>query len=641
MVYEIYLGAGRVSINSALSYQSSEILKKGQLVIVPLRDQQVFGVVVQASTVLLKKLKPISQVLPYSLSKQQIELINWLRVYYPSPVSSIVQMFMPPPAITRIVNEHATEPLKMPDNLPKLTAEQRDVIRDVYASQQTNYLLHGRTGSGKTRVYAELAVRTINSGKSVIILTPEIGLTTPLIDYFQTIFGSDGVICFHSQLNALAKATAWADASSDKPKIIIGPRSALFLPVTNVGLVVVDEAHDSAYKQEQQPFYHATRVATKLASIWKAKCVLGSATPLVNDYYAFANKHLPILEMTKLAITSNYTREDNIIDLRDRSLFHRSQLISTPLVNAIENALKAKQQVLLYLNRRGSARTVLCQNCGWQELCPNCDIGLTYHADKNKVLCHACSFQKPVPMQCPECSSNDIIFQTPGTKSVESEISRLFPEANVGRYDKDSATGTKLHQTYSDVLSGKIDILVGTQLLAKGLDLPNLSVIGLLQADSSLMLPDFSATERTFEQISQVAGRLGRGHSSGKLFLQTYQPDKQLLKWALDQDYTAFYKSELAERLQYGFPPASYLLIVQVKRATQAGATKAINRIAGLITVVDGLHVGEPAPCFHEKRSGKYYWQIVIRSRERSKLLEVIKQLPAQTQYNIDPTDLL
>jgi primosomal protein N' (replication factor Y) len=642
MTYDILVGGQRVRVNSALSYESTEKLDSGQLVIVPLRDQTSLGVVVRQSTDFHKKIKAVQQVLPYKLTKEQLQLMQWMAAYYPSPISAIAQLFLPGPAINKVLEsaENSSDIEVADTNLPTLTTEQTNAL--INESEETNYILHGVTGSGKTRVYAALAKAALENGKSVIAMTPEIGLTTPMVTYFENAFGKDRVVCFHSQLSASARAKVWSRiANSTVPLIIIGPRSALFLPVKNLGLIVVDEAHDAAYKQEQQPFYNATRVAAKLAKLYGAKCILGSATPPLGDYFAFASRKLPIIQMVGSAIKSDFTRKDVVIDLKNRQLFDRSTLLSTPLITAIDQALKENKQTLLFLNRRGSARTILCKDCGWQAVCPNCDIALTYHADNNHVLCHVCAFQQQVPMACPDCHGNDIVFQTPGTKSIEAEVSRLFPDANAGRYDKDSSAGTKLHQTFDDVKSGKIDILVGTQLLSKGLDLPQLSVIGLVQADSSMALPDFSATERTFQQISQVAGRLGRGHGDGKLFVQTFQPDRALIKWALAQDYESFYENELKERLQYNFPPAVYLLTVQVKRATQAGAMKAIKKIGDQISGSKDVHIGNPAPCFHEKRSGHYYWQIVVRSKNRTKLIDVINKLPAQTLFNIDPSDLL
>lgn len=640
MMYDVLVGAQRIRVNSVLTYKSDQKLSAGTVVQVPLRDQSVFGIVVQPSTSKLKSIKQITTILPYQIPLAQLNLLRWLEQYYPSPLSAIAQLFLPPLSIAKVTTTDAitTKPIALPD----LTPDQNEVIGTITKSTETSFLLHGVTGSGKTRVYAALAKQCIEQNTSVIVLTPEIGLTTPLEQYFRNTFGNERVTAFHSGLKPKERAERWATIANQKtPQIIIGPRSALFLPVQSIGLIIVDEAHDSAYKQEQQPFYHATRVAAKLATLAGAKCILGSATPLVADYYAFASKKLPILELKQTAISHDFTRIDHVIDMRDRGVFQRSQLLSTPLVQAVEEALKNSKQTLLFLNRRGSARTILCQDCGWQDLCPRCDISLTYHSDTIQAVCHTCGYHKNVSMACPSCKGVDILFNTPGTKSIEAEIKRLFPDARVGRYDKDSTAGTKLHQSFDAIHRGDIDILVGTQLLAKGLDLPRLGVIGLVQADSSMSIPDFSAAERTYQQISQVAGRLGRGHGDGKLFLQTYQPDRELYDWALNQDYQAFYKGEIDERLRFGFPPATYLLVLQAKRATQKGAIKAIERLAAQLAENTLVTIAAPAPCFHEKRADSYYWQIVVRSKQRSQLTDIISKLPSQISYNIDPTDLL
>lgn len=640
MIYDVLVGAQRVRVNSVLTYSSPATIAERTLVVVPLRDQTVLGVVVRASTSKPKGLKEITTILPYQITPEQLGLLRWMEKYYPAPSSSIVHLFLPPARISKALelSELTTKPLP----LPSLTTDQQALVKEVTDSSQTNFFLHGITGSGKTRVYAELVSKVLGDGKSALVLTPEIGLTTPLEGYFRKAFGDERVTAFHSGLTPKERADRWAHiASQPSPQIVIGPRSALFLPLKKIGLIIVDEAHDGAYKQEQQPFYNATRIAAKLAALSGAKCILGSATPLVADYYAFVSKQLPVLELKATAIQHDYTRTDHIIDLKDRSLFQRSQLLSTPLLTAIDGALKVGKQTLLYLNRRGSARTVLCQNCGWQDLCPRCDISLTYHSDTLRVVCHTCGYNKSVSMACPVCNGVDILFQTPGTKSIEAEIGRLFPEARIGRYDKDSSAGTKLHQSFDAIHRGDIDILVGTQLLAKGLDLPKLAVIGLVQADSSMSIPDFSAAERSYQQISQVAGRLGRGHGDGQLYLQTYQPDRTLYEWALKQDYKSFYEAEVKERLQFGFPPATYLLVLQAKRATQKGAIKALERLSKQLAEYPDIQFEDPAPCFHEKRAGQYYWQVVVRSKQRSQLTDIITKLPTQISYNIDPTDLL
>lgn len=640
MTYDVFVGAQRVRVNGVLSYGSDENLSPGTVVVVPLRDQTVFGVVVRASTSKPKGLKQITTILPYQLTPQQLGLLRWMEQYYPAPMSAIAHLFLPPARIAKA--EDIPPATTHAQTLPTLTTAQDKIVSKITSGTDTNYLLHGVTGSGKTRVYTALVERTLGEGKSAVILTPEIGLTTPLDGYFRKAFGDQRVTAFHSGLSPTERAQRWGRiASQTEPQIVIGPRSALFLPTKNIGLIIVDEAHDGAYKQEQQPFYNATRVAAKLASLSDAKCVLGSATPLVADYYAFASKQLPILGLNETAIVHEYTRKDHIIDLKDRGLFQRSQLLSNPLLTAVDQALKQGKQTLLFLNRRGSARTVLCQNCGWQDLCPRCDISLTYHSDTLKVVCHTCGFNKSVSMACPVCNGVDILFQTPGTKSIESEVRRLFPDARIGRYDKDSSAGSKLHQSFEAIHKGEIDILVGTQLLAKGLDLPRLAVIGLVQADSSMSIPDFSAAERTYQQISQVAGRLGRGHGDGQLYLQTYQPDRELYQWALQQDYKSFYTAEIKERLQFGFPPSSYILVLQARRATQKGAIKALERLREQLSENKDITVEAPAPCFHEKRADQHYWQIVVRSKQRSQLTDIITNLPSQISYNIDPTDLL
>jgi primosomal protein N' (replication factor Y) len=639
MKYDIWVGSQRNRVNSYLSYESASVLTPGQIVEVPFRSSSLNGIVVQRSTTFKGKAKPVSKISSVTIARQNLELIRWMQAYYPAPISAIAQLFMPSVLM---------QPSEIPESpvikaaLTKLTAQQKQVVEQIESSKETSYMLHGVTASGKTRVYTELIKNTLLAGKSVVVLTPEIGLTTPMENELSGIFGASVVTCFHSQMTVKNRNQAWSDiAANGSPQIIIGPRSALFVPFNNLGLVILDEAHDNAYKQEQQPFYHATRVAAKLASLWGAKCIFGTATPLVADYYAFTQKSLPILTMDRPAIESDYKRKDFIIDIKNKDDFSRSRLISNQLLTEIESALKAKKQTLLFLNRRGSARTILCKDCGWHDTCPNCDTSVTYHADTSKVICHTCSFSKNANTSCPDCKGTDIIFQTPGTKTIEAEIKNLLPHAKTVRFDKDSKSSEKISKVFKAVQSGEIDILIGTQVLAKGFDLPKLSVIGVIQADVGMSIPDFTSTEKTYQQISQVAGRLGRGHGDGKLFIQTFQPESPVIKWALRQDYNGFYQAEINERLKFNFPPANYLLQVSVKRATQKGAISAIGRVHKSITPNKQLVVSDPSPAFMEKRASSYFWQIVVRSKNRTALTDVIKQLPSNTLHNIDPVDLL
>ena len=303
--------------------------------------------------------------------------------------------------------------------------------------------------------------------------------------------------------------------------------------------------------------------------------------------------------------------------------------------------LNDKQQALLYLNRRGTARLILCENCGWQATCPHCDIPLTYHGDKHEMRCHSCSYHAQVVFNCPDCKSTSVVFKTAGTKAIVSDVERIFPGAKVSRFDTDNTKSESFEQNYEAARDGKIDILVGTQMLAKGLDLPRLSLVGILLADTSLYIPDFTSDERTFQLINQVLGRIGRGHVAGQAVIQTYHPDHPILKYAIENDYETFYKTELASREQFNFPPHCYLLKLAVKRASVASAESAALLLKDKIESGDyRVQVEGPAPSFYERNLGKYEWQLVVKSNSRSELLRLINNLPANWSYDIDPIDL-
>ncbi len=331
-----------------------------------------------------------------------------------------------------------------------------------------------------------------------------------------------------------------------------------------------------------------------------------------------------------------------MVDRKDHSLFSRSSFLSLELIKAVEQALARSEQSLLYLNRRGTARLVLCESCGWQATCPHCDVPLTYHGDHHELRCHSCSYHTATPAACPTCGHPNVLFKTAGTKAVVDEVGRLFPNARVARFDTDNAKADRFEQHYEAVKRGDVDILVGTQLLAKGLDLPRLSTLGVLLADTSLYMPDFSAEERTFQLISQVLGRIGRGHVTGRAVIQTYHPEHPVLIDALSGDYRHFYETELAARKQFLFPPFCYLLKLTVRRASITSAEAAALKLkAEIETGGYKVRVEGPAPSFYERFQDKYQWQLIIKARERPELLRIIASLPANCSYDIDPTDLL
>ena len=642
--YFVWVRSSRYHGKEALTYASEIKLSAGSIVQVELQKELVLAVVTGPTTEPRFKTKPVARVFDLPpLPSHLLRLSNWLQSYYPAPLGILAQQLLPVAfSEKQLAASAGIATPETPDlsQLPPLTDEQQAALASM--AERDTYLLHGTTGSGKTRLYIELAARAAAEGKSAIILTPEISLTTQLADNFRQIFGAR-VLVTHSKQAPAERQKAWLDSlRASEPVVIIGPRSALFSPVAKLGLIVLDEAHEASYKQEQAPQYQAGRVAAYLSQITHASLVLGTATPSVSDYYLAEQKNRSIIRLSGQARPDIHPKtEVEIIDRKDHSLFSRSPFLSLPLLKAMEAALKRGEQSLLYLNRRGTARLVLCENCGWQAICPHCDVPLTYHGDHHQLRCHSCSYHADVPGSCPTCGHANVIFKTAGTKAIVDDVQRLFPQARVARFDTDNAKAERLEEQYASVQQGDVDILVGTQLLAKGLDLPKLSTLGIVLADTSLYLPDFSAEERTFQLISQVLGRIGRGHVAGRAIIQTYSPDHPILKDAIDGDYQHFYQTELAERQQFLFPPFCYLLKISVRRATSKAAEEAAEKLRQDIEGHYKVRVEGPAPAFYERFQNKYQWQLIIKATDRSELLKIIAALPANCAYDIDPMDLL
>ncbi|CAN5346845.1 hypothetical protein BH09PAT4_BH09PAT4_03460 [soil metagenome] len=640
--YEVWVRSHRYQNNSALTYSSDLLLQPGAIVRVPLQQESVLGIVYRQTSRPRFACKPIAQVMELPLlPAASLKLFRWLQAYYPTPVGPLAQLFLPG-QVTGTYHDLATTVRKpRPINL---NSEQAAALTRI--STSGTYLLHGRTGSGKTRLYAALAQQQFDKGRSVLILSPEISLTPQLVQNLEELLAQKAVV-LHSRLTTKQRAEVWTQLLTSKsPQLVIGPRSALFAPLNNVGLIVLDEAHEPAYKQEQQPYYYTPRVAAKLAQLQDAILVMGSATPPISEYYLAQQKKRPILELTTLANGQETSVEKIIIDIKDRGKFtQKSPHLSDPLIQAIRLALQKGEQSMLYLNRRGTARLSLCQNCGWQAMCPHCDIPMTYHGDSHSLLCHTCGIRESSHTSCPDCGHADIVLRAAGTKAIADEVTRLFPEARIQRFDTDNLKADRFEQHYASVQQGNVDILVGTQLLAKGLDLPKLSTLGIVLADSSLSIPDYTAQERTYQLVQQVLGRIGRGHTShATAIIQTYNPDNATLQAALNGDWQTFYDHELAERRQFSFPPFCHLLKLVCRRKSSNAAEKAcvalMNELAntfGTATTIDG-----PTPAFHEKSAGFYQWQLVIKASKRSVLLDVIASLPKGSwSYDIDPINLL
>lgn len=641
MYYKVLVASQRFHGSDSLTYSFDSVVNVGQIVQVELQRKAVLGIVESISDTPDFATKPFKNIWDIRIPGSSLALLAWLREYYPAPLGATTELFTPP-ALPKKFTLPTTSSLPKPVKLPPLTKEQSDVLEQIDTSKARSFLLHGETGTGKTRVYLELIRQSLDVGKSAIMLTPEIGLTQPLLEAFTSQFGKR-VLTTHSQMTPAQRRKVWLmAATSDEPLVIIGPRSALFVPLRKIGLIIMDEAHDTAYKQEQAPYYQTSRVAGKLAQLHQARLLLGTATPMVSDYYTFQQKNLPILRMMQPAVTSSHTYEQFVIDHRDKAQFSRSPWISTPLLNAIEQALENSEQSMLFLNRRGSARLVLCQNCGWQAMCPHCDIPLTFHQDQHLMRCHACDFSSQPPSVCPDCGVSELVFRSIGTKALETELRRLYPRARISRFDRDTEKLDRLLHQHDKLQEGEIDIIIGTQSVVKGFDLPKLAVVGIVQADSGLQIPDFTAAEKSYQLISQVAGRIGRGHRAGKLFVQSYQPNNPLLALALQKNYPQFLEQELTQRKAYKFPPYYFLMKVTCNRSTAKAAETTCAALAHDLKLrFPNIIIEGPTPRFIEKLAGRYAWHIIVKSTNRAALTKVIEFLPSNVTHDLDPSDLL
>ena len=632
------------SSDNLLTYSSETPLKIGQIVEIPLGRQSTIGIVVKNTTQPDFDTKSITKIIyEQPLPKKLVDALFWLSSYYRCPLSTVIQAALP----RGITKNRRSKLLEAPNITPidnPLNSAQRAAIRAIEENPANTILLHGITGSGKTNIYIELCARTLAKNQSVILLVPEIALTSQLVRNFQQHFKN--ITLLHSNLTESLRHQLWEKIlTNNQPQVIIGPRSALFAPVQDLGLIIIDEAHEPAYHQEQNPKYSASLLAGKLA-----KTVLGTATPLISDYY-LCKSHNAIVEINQLAIESNKHTSISVIDLKDHSDFTKSRILSNQLIESIKASLANHTQSMLFHNRRGTAPMTICDKCGWQALCPNCFLPLVLHADAFQMRCHTCARNFPVPTACPECKNASIHHKGFGTKLIEDELHRLFPSAKIARFDMDTDDDLKLTKIYDEVYRGDYDIIVGTQMIAKGFDFPRLTTLGIVQADAGLSLPDFSSEERTFQLITQVIGRAKRGHQNSNIFIQSFQPDHPIISLASQSDYASFYNYLVQKRQQSKLPPYSFLLKLSVTYKTETATVKNIRTLyKKVIQTAKQLQIPEnrivvspPMPAFHERTRTGYTWQLVIKAKSRQNLLDIFDHLPKNNylHYDFDPISLL
>ncbi len=628
----------------AFTYQHDAKLAIGSTVYVSAGRRKVVGVVLRSVAKPTFATKPIERIISSTpVPEPLLSLAEWMSKYYTTHLALVLQTLLPS-GLQKQRRQKTIAPafraLRARTQIV-LNQQQALAIRTITEHQNSTILLHGVPGSGKTQVYIESAKHELEQGRSCIVLVPEIALTPQLVAEFQNHFPH--IIVTHSHMTEPERHAAWLQVlETDHPLIIIGPRSALFMPTKNLGLIVIDEAHEPSYKQEQSPRYSALRAASMLAKYHQhAKVVLGSATPAVADYYLAEQTKSPILKLPKPAIATEVP-DVSVVDLRRKDLFREHRFISDTLLTTLRGALHDHQQALIFHNRRGTAPTTLCSECGWSALCEACFVPLTLHADKHRLLCHICGREQSVPPHCPSCSNPSIVFRGIGTKMIEDEIRKIFPKANIARFDADSAADATLDKRYQEIYDGDIDIMIGTQILAKGLDVPNLSVVGVIQADNGLHMPDYQAEERVFQLLYQVAGRVGRGKHKGNVIVQTFLPDHPTIKLALARDYDTFYHEQLRERRTGAFPPFVHLLKLTTSYKTEAGAIRAAQKMASMLRQLPNppIILG-PTPAFYERLHGNYRWQLLLKSNRRADLAAIAAHMPVGWQVDLDPSNLL
>lgn len=521
----------------------------------------------------------------------------------------------------------------------KLTEEQKNAYNRVEEAIDKNeykqFLLYGVTGSGKTEVYLQLIEKVLKIGKNAIVLVPEISLTPQMLDRFISRFGKSDIAILHSKLSIGERHDEWERIRERKARIVIGARSAIFAPIENIGIIIIDEEHDSSYKSETNPRYNAKEIAKILAKENKAPLLLGSATPDINTFYNATNENedgntkIQLLTLTKRANESSLPKVE-IIDLKQELANGNRSMLSMELYNSIEENISQKRQTILFLNRRGYSTFIMCRNCGYTVKCPSCNISMTYHSYEKKLKCHYCSYEENLVTTCPECHSDKIRYFGTGTQKLEQEINKQFPNASTIRMDIDTVTKKNSHEEILNKFKNEnIDILIGTQMVVKGHHFPNVTLVGVIAADSSLNIDDYRANERTFQILTQVAGRAGRENLPGKVIIQTYNPDNFSIICAQKQNYEMFYETEIALRKQLKYPPFCDIILISFNSLNETNIKNISNEMYKKLLEKlnqEEFKIFRPMPSPIDKIQNRYRWRIIIKGNMTVEANEVLNQ---------------
>ena len=536
-------------------------------------------------------------------------------------------------------NPLAHKNIEKTENL-KLTDEQQyaynEVSKAMDLQKYEQFLLYGVTGSGKTEIYLQLIGQALKQNKTAIVLVPEISLTPQMIDRFIARFNKDEIAVLHSKLSIGERYDEWNKIKQNKAKIIIGARSAIFAPTENIGIIIIDEEHDSSYKSEAVPKYDAKEIAKKITKENNCPLLLGSATPDLSTYYKSNQEKITLLELTKRANNSKLP-EVEIVDLKMELANGNRSMLSLSLYEEIEKNLKEKKQTILFLNRRGYSTFIMCRECGYTVKCKNCDISLTYHKAENKLKCHYCGYEEKLVTICPECQSTKIRYFGTGTQRLEQEINKIFPQASTIRMDIDTVTKKNSHEEILNTFKNEnIDILIGTQMVVKGHHFPNVTLVGVVAADSSLNIDDYRANERTFQLLTQVAGRAGRENLDGKVIIQTYNPENFSIQCAKEQNYQMFYDTEIELRKQLNYPPFCDIILVGFNSLNEKEIVELSNKVYEYLkSNLNGqdFMVLKPMPSPIDKIQNKFRWRIIIKGNMTEAANKVINDC-LQEIYN-------
>ena len=626
-----------VPLHNTFDYLCAERFEIGARVKVPFGRKKVTGVVLaQKDKSQFEKLKQVEEVIDNEalLSNDILEFLMWSANYYHHPVGEVINNAIPKnlrnghPALIKKPGEKNH---KSSSNAFELTKEQIHAINEIVKKLESfnGFLLHGVTGSGKTEVYLNITEKVIQAGGQVLVLVPEIGLTPQMISRFEERI--DGrVVAVHSQLNETQRQDAYLMAKNGDANVILGTRSAIFTPMPNLGLVIVDEEHDGSFKQQSNFRYSARDLSFMRAKFANVPLILGTATPSLETLKNVSEKKL-----TRLTLSSRpgeaILPDVHLIDMRSQN----SEALSIPLISKIKHYLGLGKQVMLFINRRGYAPIYYCLDCGWQSECTNCDSKLVYHRSINRLKCHHCGIEKAPESSCPSCRSGSLKILGYGTERLEENLETHFPETEVIRIDRDTTRKKKAFASHlKKINSGESCIIVGTQMLAKGHDFSNLAFVGILDVDVGLMSTDFRATEHLAQLLIQVSGRCGRGDYKGEVNIQTRYPHHPIFNYVKDSRYTEYAKTLLLERKETQLPPYAHQALICANAKSKKLAENFLNEIAQLINKIDidSVEIWGPVPGMIEKKSNYYYFNLYLQSNNRKELRRLIKTF----YYHVD-----